>query len=162
MKLGPDSKWLVMLVSSSSDPAVFVLPKGSVEKKEKAKETAVRETLEEAGVIGRLHNGKLDEYNYELPSGNAVTQKMWILYVTTELDCEDPLWKERKRRQRKWGTFDEIRDFVRGAPTVRQDVLNMLDDAEKVLAPPSTRTSAASASGAAAGAAGGTGNEDSE
>ena len=81
-------------------------------------------------------------------NGNAVTQKMWILYVQMQLDEEDPLWKERNRRHRKWGTFDEIRSFVRAAPSVRHDVLNMLDDAEKALAtstPNSTSTGAGTA-----------------
>lgn len=130
---GGSSSWRVLLVSSSSDPNVFVLPKGGVEKGEKAKEAAVRETLEEGGVTGKLRPGKLGAWEYTTANGREAIQKMWILYVDNVLSCDDPLWKERKRRERRWLTFDEARTLVKNAPKRRPEIVTYLNIAEKAL-----------------------------
>lgn len=44
----------VLLVSSSKYPERWIVPGGGVEQDETNAETAVREILEEAGVVGRL------------------------------------------------------------------------------------------------------------
>lgn len=125
--------WRVLLVSSSSDPSVFVLPKGGVEKGEKAKEAAVRETLEEGGVTGKLRAGKLGAFEYTTANGRSAVQKMWILYVDNILNDDNPLWKERKRRERKWLTFEEARLLVKNAPKDRPEIITYLNIAEKAL-----------------------------
>ena len=56
----PDEGVQVMLVSSSRGRG-YVLPKGEVEKKDKnADRAALREAMEEAGVLGELHS----EFDY--------------------------------------------------------------------------------------------------
>jgi len=49
---GPEPRFL--LVKARRDPTVWIFPKGHVEDGETAEETALRETQEEAGVIGRV------------------------------------------------------------------------------------------------------------
>ncbi len=121
------------MISSTADDNVYVLPKGGVEKGEKAKETAVRETLEEAGVTGRLQGGKIGEFEYTTFMGNQVLQKMWLLYVDNILDLKNTLWKERKRRERRWFTFDEACEHAAGASPPRGEIVAMLRTAERVL-----------------------------
>lgn len=45
----------VLLVTSSSRPEQWIVPGGGIEPEEEASATAVREVVEEAGVMGRLH-----------------------------------------------------------------------------------------------------------
>lgn len=133
MRQDENGKWQVLMISSSADDNVFVLPKGGVEKGEKAKETAVRETLEEAGVTGELHKGKIGIFEYTTPVGNQVVQKMWLLYVTNELDATNPLWKERKRRERHWLSFDEAREHVGIGTCARNVIVSILNAARTML-----------------------------
>lgn len=44
----------VLLVRSKKNPAIWIFPKGHVEPGETAEQTALRETMEEAGVEGEL------------------------------------------------------------------------------------------------------------
>ena len=44
----------VLLVRSKKDPTIWVFPKGHIDGNESERETAVRETWEEAGVSGVL------------------------------------------------------------------------------------------------------------
>lgn len=45
----------VLLVTSSSRPEQWIVPGGGIEPEEEPSATAVREVVEEAGVVGRLH-----------------------------------------------------------------------------------------------------------
>lgn len=45
----------VLLVTSSSRPEQWIVPGGGIEPEEEPSATAVREVVEEAGVMGRLH-----------------------------------------------------------------------------------------------------------
>lgn len=45
----------VLLVTSSSRPEQWIVPGGGMEPEEEPSATAVREVVEEAGVVGRLH-----------------------------------------------------------------------------------------------------------
>jgi ADP-ribose pyrophosphatase YjhB (NUDIX family) len=62
---------LCLLVQASDDPRAWVLPKGHVEAAEKARETAVREVLEETGVWARI-TGELSDVSY-IVDGASVT-----------------------------------------------------------------------------------------
>lgn len=45
----------MLLVTSSSRPEQWIVPGGGIEPEEDPSATAVREVVEEAGVVGRLH-----------------------------------------------------------------------------------------------------------
>jgi len=45
----------VLLVTSSSRPEQWIVPGGGIEPEEEPSATALREVVEEAGVVGRLH-----------------------------------------------------------------------------------------------------------
>ncbi|XDZ66298.1 NUDIX hydrolase [Alphaproteobacteria bacterium LSUCC0684] len=90
----------VCFVTSRSRRAVFVLPKGTIGKTEKASETALRETYEEAGVKGRIlwpwKNGKRKK------SIKAKTREYRAKYFILLVDTIHNQWPERPCRNRKW------------------------------------------------------------
>ncbi len=89
-----------LLVKARRDPRVWIFPKGHVEDGETAAQTALRETQEEAGVIGRILAplGAL-----EFVSGG---RPLHVEYFLVEL-LGDAEWSER--RPFAWGTYDETR-----------------------------------------------------
>lgn len=138
--------WQVLLVEACNNPGMFVLPKGSVEKNEKRKEAAQRETLEEAGVVGRMRKGSMGVFEYER-HGIAFSQKMWLLYVGEPADLHkgmqdapgdgvlpktDMRWKERDVRPREWFSFRQARTLC----ACRKENFDMLVRAETQLKEP--------------------------
>ncbi|ORY97183.1 NUDIX hydrolase domain-like protein [Syncephalastrum racemosum] len=93
----------VMLISSSKHPNTWVFPKGGWENDETREEAAQRETYEEAGVRGRITRYVGNYYEYT-KKGNAKT-RFWVY----ELEIQEILkkWPEKKKRERRWFTFEE-------------------------------------------------------
>uniref|UniRef100_A0A7S0G0M0 Nudix hydrolase domain-containing protein n=1 Tax=Rhodosorus marinus TaxID=101924 RepID=A0A7S0G0M0_9RHOD len=100
----------VLLVKSRWVEGVWLYPKGGVEEHEEAKMSAIRETREEAGVIGRL-GPKLG--SFKTSTGKEV-HKMWILFVEEEFDSNDKRWKERGKRARHWYSLPEAVKIIEG------------------------------------------------
>ena len=104
---GPEPRFL--LVKARRDPTVWIFPKGHVEDGETAEQTALRETQEEAGVIGRIL-APLGALEFE--SGG---RPLHVDYFLVEL-LGDASWSER--RPFIWGTYDETLDRIE-FPTAR-------------------------------------------
>lgn len=66
-----------LLVTSRRDPDAWVLPKGRIERDEKAKETAVREVREESGVTAEIV-GKVGRSRYER-DGSSLTVRYYAM-----------------------------------------------------------------------------------
>jgi len=81
----------VLLVQSRWSPAIWLFPKGGVDGGESAKEAAVRETLEEAGVAGAVWGRKLGVWEF---ASTGQKQKMWLFRVTDVHDKTSKKWKE--------------------------------------------------------------------
>lgn len=81
----------VLLVRSRWNAAIWLFPKGGVDGGESAKEAAVRETLEEAGVAGEVWGRKLGVWEFV---STRQKQKMWLLRVTDVHDNHSKKWKE--------------------------------------------------------------------
>lgn len=140
-----NGEWQVLLVEACNNPGMFVLPKGSVEKGEKKKEAAQRETLEEAGVLGRMRKGSMGVFEYER-HGTLFEQKMWILYAGPGADLHkgmcgppdgilpktDERWKERNVRPREWFSFQQARTLC----ACRKENVDILRRAEEQLGEP--------------------------
>lgn len=127
-----DNAWEVLLVQSRWVPKVWLYPKGGVEDGETAKEAAVRETREEAGVVGRVGT-KLGKFK---SVANGQTLRIWILYVDEVLDDTDKRWKERKKRARTWVTFSEARTLMTKLDPpdlIRPELLDILQHAQAIL-----------------------------
>ncbi|KAG1141359.1 hypothetical protein G6F37_010277 [Rhizopus arrhizus] len=97
-----------LLVTSSSHPDVWVIPKGGWEKDETQKQAAMRETWEEAGVKGVInkHLGVFTE-----KSKNGVKAHHWIYEM--EIKEVTKKFPEQKKRARRWFTYDEAMVVVK-------------------------------------------------
>ena len=89
----------VLLVRSKKDPTIFVFPKGHIEDDETPGETAVRETWEEAGVVGKL--GPRVGAPLEFASGKVIVSVQYFVLRATA-DKPSP-----EGRDKRWLPIDE-------------------------------------------------------
>ncbi|KAI8330544.1 NUDIX hydrolase domain-like protein [Blakeslea trispora] len=97
-----------LLVTSSSNPNVWVIPKGGWEQGETQQQAAMRETWEEAGVKGKItrHVGVFAE-----KSKAGVKAHHWIYEMEIREVCKK--FPEQKKRERRWFTYDEAMIVVK-------------------------------------------------
>ncbi|XP_043703519.1 nudix hydrolase 18, mitochondrial-like [Telopea speciosissima] len=101
-----DEGELEILVITSQKGQGMLFPKGGWEIDESIEEAALRETLEEAGVKGKVQN-KIGEWCFRSKRYNTIYEGvMFPLLVKEQLD----LWPEKNLRQRKWMTVAEARE----------------------------------------------------
>lgn len=96
-----DAEAEVLLVTSSRRPELWIVPGGGVEPEEEPSVTAVREVLEEAGVIGKLGRclGVFEN------SEHMHRTEVFVMTVTKELEE----WEDSRSigRKRQWFSIDE-------------------------------------------------------
>ena len=96
-KSGP----VVLLVTARSNPDHWIFPKGHIEPGETAKEAALREAEEEAGVVARLL-GKAGRTAFSL-GPNSFSIEYWLAET-------DDLGKPEPGRKLEWLTYKEALD----------------------------------------------------
>ncbi|KAI8082546.1 NUDIX hydrolase domain-like protein [Gilbertella persicaria] len=86
-----------LLVTTSSNPNVWVIPKGGWEQDETQQQAAMRETWEEAGVKGKItrHIGVFAE-----KTKAGVKAHHWIYELEIQEVCKK--FPEQKKRERRW------------------------------------------------------------
>ena len=84
---------IVLVTSSSSEN--LVIPKGVIERFMSPEESAAKEALEEAGVVGKVIDQIIAEYEYE-KWGGTCNVKVYPLEVTEVLEE----WDEMNKRSR--------------------------------------------------------------
>eukprot|EP00128_Syssomonas_multiformis_P002996 Colp12_sorted_trinity150504_noHs@17095 len=89
----------ILFVSSRARPNEWILPKGGWENDETAEESAKREAMEEAGVIGEVVQF-LGEFDLKL---GKTRMHAFELKVSEVLDK----WPEMDERERRWVCFEE-------------------------------------------------------
>jgi 8-oxo-dGTP pyrophosphatase MutT (NUDIX family) len=114
----------VCLVNSSSGRG-WVIPKGHIEVGQTARETALQEAWEEAGLDGILEDRRVGSYRYE-KNGNLYHVTAFLMHVTTAAN----VWPEVHRRQRRWINLGSAQRFVQ-VPGLRR-VLRLLTSHEAV------------------------------
>lgn len=101
----------VLLITSRSSGR-WLFPKGNIDPGALARETALQEAWEEAGVAGDLAPRAIGSYSAfkTLPAGGVqpTIVEMYPLQVAT---CEDD-WPERGERERRWTPAPEATDLV--------------------------------------------------
>lgn len=85
----------------------WIIPKGIIELELSAAESAAKEALEEAGVIGKVAEKELGKYSYS-KWGGTCRVRVFLLCVTKMLDT----WQEQFFRRRKWYALDEAIEMV--------------------------------------------------
>ncbi|KAL4278966.1 hypothetical protein GQ457_03G012570 [Hibiscus cannabinus] len=95
-----------VLVISAQNGKGLLFPKGGWEKDESMEEAAIRETLEEAGVLGDIEC-KLGKWSYKSKRQSIFHEgHMFPLLVKQELDQ----WPEKNIRKREWVTISKARE----------------------------------------------------
>ena len=80
LRVSPSGRLSVMLIESRRHADRWTLPAGGVERGERAEQAALRETKEEAGLVGQLGRRVCS-----VSDAKSYTT-MWALYVTSELE----------------------------------------------------------------------------
>ncbi|KAF5445557.1 hypothetical protein F2P56_034603 [Juglans regia] len=97
---------LEVLVISSQKGQGMMFPKGGWETDETVEDAAMRETQEEAGVVGKVENC-LGNWQYKSKRQNIMHEVyMFSLLVNDQLDR----WPEKNLRERRWMTVAEARE----------------------------------------------------
>ena len=106
----------VALVTTSTGKG-WIVPKGSLEVGERARDAAIREAEEEAGLRGVVARKRLGRYFHD--NGKDLRRvDVYVMRVTSVLDR----WLERKLRRRRWMRIpdaaaclrEELHPFIRG------------------------------------------------
>jgi 8-oxo-dGTP pyrophosphatase MutT (NUDIX family) len=92
----------ILLVTSRSEPARWILPKGSAEVGESAYETAHREIREEAGVEGDL----------TATLGVVRRPGQTITYFMFRLAAVFRYWDDAEHRDRRWVRLDDAENHL--------------------------------------------------
>lgn len=100
-----DQVEIVLITSRSSGNWIF--PKGVIDPGETPESTAVKETIEEAGVIGELTGKSLGAYKQKKWGGIAKV-KVYPLLVTEMLDD----WDEAEFRERQLLPLEEAKELI--------------------------------------------------
>lgn len=109
---------LEYLLVASSDGENWVLPKGHIEPGELPEETAVRELMEEAGVVGDIL-GRLSVQRFSKPDEEVTVQYFLVRGHQKEEPVEDRAIRwEGEDRALELLTFEDARKAVREAAAI--------------------------------------------
>ena len=101
-----EEKELEVLVISTQNGIGMQFPKGGWETDESMEQAALRETIEEAGVVGNIQS-KLGKWFYKSKRQNAVHEGfMFSLLVKKQLEN----WPEKNSRTRRWMSVNEAKE----------------------------------------------------
>jgi phosphohistidine phosphatase len=115
-------RWELCLVRKRSGKR-WGIPKGLIEPGHTLKETALKETWEEAGLHGRIIGKPLGVYEFE-KWGAAITVTVFLMEALEQSDD----WPESGWRQRRWTSFRKAEALLEDSP-----VRPLLERATEVL-----------------------------
>ena len=115
----------VALVTTSNGHG-WIVPKGSIDEGERARDAAIREAEEEAGLLGVVARKPLGRYVH----GNADGRRRVEVYSMRVTDVLEH-WLEDERRRRRWMRIPDA------AACVREELHRFLFGLERAVAPES-------------------------
>jgi 8-oxo-dGTP pyrophosphatase MutT (NUDIX family) len=110
----------VLLVTSRRRKR-WVIPKGVIDPGLSAKESALKEAFEEAGISGNISSEPIGEYSYD-KWGGTCTVKVFLLEVQTIYEQ----WPEADTRARRWMMASEAAQSVKESK-LRKIILSAQD-----------------------------------
>lgn len=119
---------LRVMLMTSRETRRWVLPKGWPIKNLKPHESAGREALEEAGVVGRVGKKPIGEYNYfKRMSAHFVLCSVRLYPMEVQAQCAE--WKEKGQRELAWFTPDQAADRVDepALAAILRDLLHLVE-----------------------------------
>ena len=112
---------LEIMLESSRETGRWVLPKGWPMKGIKPHQTAAREALEEAGILGKVAKTPLGSYAYAKRLGGS-EQPCRVEVFAFEVKRERNSWLEKHERTRKWFAVADAAEAVE-EPELREAIL---------------------------------------
>jgi len=109
--VGDNELQIVLVTSRKSN--TWIIPKGVIERPLSAKESAVKEAWEEAGVLGTANDVPLGNYKFA-KWGGTCSVEVFAMNVTEILDA----WPEQRKRQRRIVPALEALQLLEGAEVV--------------------------------------------
>lgn len=100
-----------VLMVTSRGRGRWVLPKGGIEEGQTAKQAALVEAYEEAGIRGEIAGSKIGTYSYskvDQPKDNAYRVRVYPMAVSQIADD----WPEKNERDRTWMDFPSAANAV--------------------------------------------------
>jgi len=97
----------VALVTTSKGKG-WIVPKGGIDDGERARDAAIREAEEEAGLRGIVTRRRLGRYWHKNGRGPCLVD-VYLMRVTTVMDE----WMEDKLRRRRWMRVPDAADHLR-------------------------------------------------
>jgi len=106
-----------LVVTAKADPTQWIFPKGHVERNEAARDAAVREVSEEAGVVGRVVT-PLEVVTFPGPNETLQVEYFLLEYSrnVAPVDHRDHRWLSFDEALATL-TFEEARSLLRSART---------------------------------------------
>lgn len=101
-----DSRPQFLLVTSRRGNWIF--PKGVVEPGDTAEETARKETLEEAGILGHVLPRPIGSYS-DRKSWSPCRVRMYLLHY----DGDSPQWSESSHRAKRWCSYENALGLIK-------------------------------------------------
>lgn len=101
----------------------WIFPKGIIDPGETARETALKESREEAGIQGHIVGSPIGHYTYKKWSS-----ELEVSVFLLEVEQEDPRWIEDDERQRAWFRIEDARAILK-----KKKLARMLERAHAAL-----------------------------
>jgi len=118
-RVDPEGDLWVLLVTNSRGE--WIVPKGTIEPNRSAEQTALIESLEEAGVTGTLDKAELGRYTY-VKGGASLLVAVYSMRVDRVL----VRWLEQADREREWFRYVEATERL--SRTDLRKLLRVLHD----------------------------------
>ncbi|TCN33347.1 NUDIX hydrolase [Sinorhizobium americanum] len=95
-----------ILLITSRDTGRFIIPKGWRKKGQKQWDSAAREALEEAGVVGEVSSKAAGSYTY-WKRGDGEFELLQVLVYPLEVKTQRASWPEKGERKMAWLTAED-------------------------------------------------------
>jgi 8-oxo-dGTP pyrophosphatase MutT (NUDIX family) len=101
----------IMLVTSR-DTGRWIIPKGWPTQGLTPRDSAAREAMEEAGLLGRITGRSIGVYHYDKRVADGSVTRCVVKVFALEVERQLTAWPERHQRHTHWFTLEEAAEAV--------------------------------------------------